>query len=64
MLPSAATRVDQEMILLSAVSQKEKGFKDRDCICLFQTYIAHEIYETKTDSWMDNRLVFANGGRW
>ena len=56
-MPSAATWVDQEMIILSEVSQKEKDFKEKDCICLSQTYIAYEIYETKTDSWMENRLM-------
>ena len=65
MMPSAATWVDLEMIILIEVSQKKKDFKEKDYICLSQTCITYEIYETETDSWpyrIDLWLPRGHGG--
>ena len=64
-MPSAATWVDLEMIILIEVSQKKKDFKEKDYICLSQTCITYEIYETETDSWpfrIDLWLPTGHGG--
>ena len=53
------------MIILIEVSQKKKDFKEKDYICLSQTCITYEIYETETDSWpfrIDLWLPTGHGG--
>ena len=60
-MPFAATWMDLEIIILSKVSQKEKDKYHITYMWNLKYDTNQHIYETKTDSDIENRLEVAKG---
>ena len=62
-MPFAATQMHLEIVTLSEVSQKETISYDITCVWNWLYDTDEQIYKTKADLDIENRLVIAKGKR-
>ena len=63
-MPFAATQMHLEIVTLSEVSQKETISYDITCVWNWLYDTDEQIYKTKADLDIENRLVLSEGWGW